>query len=63
MTIIEQENAVFNIIIMSIMNAKKSSLMFAIEDQKSKHQKSKHHLYKISLMKSRVKTMHHNQTV
>ena len=55
MTIIEQENIVFNITITSIMSAKKLSLTFVIEDWKSKHL-----LYKISSMKSRTKTMHHN---
>jgi len=54
MIIIEQKNTVFNIIIMSIMNAKKISFIFELRIE------SKHHLYRISSMKSRAKTMYHN---
>jgi len=56
MTIIEQENAVFDITITSITNAKKMSLIFESRIE------SKHRLYRISSMKSRAKTMRHNQT-
>jgi len=56
MTIIEQENTVFNITIMSIMNAKKTFFIFESRIE------SKHCLYRISSMKSRAKMMHHNQT-
>jgi len=56
MTIIEQENIVFNIIIINITSAKKISFIFESRIE------LKHHLYKISSMKSRAKMMHHNQT-
>ena len=56
MTIIEQENTIFDITITSIMSAKKTSFIFESRIE------SKHRLYRISSMKSRAKTMHHNQT-
>ncbi len=46
MTIIEQENTVFNIIIMSITSAKKSSFIFVIENRKSKHRCIKYHQWR-----------------
>ena len=56
MTIIEQENAVFDITIMSITSAKETSFVFEPRIE------PKHRLYRISSMKSRAKTMRHNQT-
>ncbi len=46
MTIIEQENTVFNITIMSITSAKKSSSMFMIENRKSKHRCIEYHQWR-----------------
>jgi len=51
MIIIEQKNTVFDIIITSITNAKKTSLIFESRIE------LKHYLYKISSMKSRAKMM------
>ncbi len=43
MIIIKQKNIVFNITIMSIMNAKKSSFVFVIKNRKSKHSCIEYH--------------------
>ncbi len=47
MTIIEQENIVFNITITSITSAKKSSLTFMIEDRRSKHHCIEYHQWRV----------------
>jgi len=54
--IIKQKNAVLNIIIISIMNAEKTFFIFESRIE------LRHRLYKISSMKSKAKTMYHNQT-